>query len=191
MISRTSFWTFHSVVSKSTGPTLATSPWTESTKRVRKVAATAINRNAVQTYLPSIDLETTFNARDILEMTKNGADVDPILYFQRSSLNMALRVNYGFRLKGCINDEKIREVVDVERELSLLRGIAHCWQDYIPIMRLWPGYRSHAENLRERRDLYLLQFYEELKCRIAAGTDVPSITGSVLKDPEAKLSESE
>lgn len=189
MISRTSFWTFHSVVSSSSGPTLATSPWSDRTKRVRKVAATAINRNAVQTYLPSIDLEATMNARDILAMSDGGDDVDPVLYFQRSSLNMALRVNYGFRLKGTVNDEKIREVVDVERELSLFRGIAHCWQDYIPIMRLWPTYRSHAADLRERRDSYLLKFYEELKRRIAAGTDVPSITGNVLKDPEAKLSD--
>lgn len=155
------------------------------------MAATAINRNAVRTYLPSIDLETTMNARDILAMSDGGGDVDPTLYFQRSSLNMALRVNYGFRLKGTVNDEKIREVVDVERKLSLLRGIAHCWQDYMPVMRLWPTYRSHASDLRERRDSYLLKFYEELKHRIAAGIDVPSITGNVLKDPEAKLSDGE
>jgi phenylacetate 2-hydroxylase len=189
LISRTSFWTFHSVASSSKGPTLATSPWSERTKRVRKAAATALNRNAIQTYLPSIDLETTTNAKDIQAMSKDGADVDPTLYFQRSSLNMALRVSYGFRLQGTVTDEKIREVVDVERELSLLRGIAHCWQDYIPIMRLWPGYRTHAIRLRDRRDSYLGQFFEQLKHRVSIGTDVPSVTGNMMKDPEAKLSD--
>ncbi|KIX94347.1 uncharacterized protein Z520_10057 [Fonsecaea multimorphosa CBS 102226] len=190
LISRPTTWTFHSVVSTSQGPTLATSPWNESTKRVRKAASTAINRKSVQTYLPSIDLECTIGIKEILDASKSG-DVDPIGYFQRFSLNMSLRVNYGFRLKGAVNDEKIREVVDVERELGTLRGVAHCWQDYIPIMRLWPSYRKHASSLRQRRDDYLLEFYEELVRRIAEGTDVPSITGSVIKDPEAKLSENE
>jgi phenylacetate 2-hydroxylase len=189
LISRTSFWTFHSVASSSKGPTLATSPWSERTKRVRKAAATALNRNAIQTYLPSIDLETTINAQDIQAMSQEGADVDPTLYFQRSSLNMALRVSYGFRLKGAVTDQQIREVVNVERELSLLRGIAHCWQDYIPIMRLWPGYRAHAIRLRDRRDSYLGQFFEQLKHRVSVGTDVPSITGNMMKDPEAKVSD--
>lgn len=158
---------------------------------MKKAAASALNHKAVQSYLPSVDLEATKIVEDILKASSNNNEIDPNLYFQRSSLNMALRVAFGFRLKGDVNDEKIREVVDVERELSLYRGIAHCWQDYIPLMRLWPGYRSHAAMLRARRDSYLLEFYEELKRRIEAGTDVPSITGSVLKDPEAKLNDGE
>lgn len=176
-------------MSASQGPTLGTSPWNESTKRIRKVAATAINRKAVQTYLPSIDLESTSSIKEILDNSKYG-DIDPIAYFQRFSLNMSIRVNYGFRMKGPVDDERIREVIQVERDLGTLRGVAHCWQDYIPIMRLWPGYRRHASSLRERRDTYILSFMDELKRRIANETDFPSITGNVLKDPDAKLSDS-
>jgi phenylacetate 2-hydroxylase len=31
----------------------------------------------------------------------------------------------------------LQEVVNVERSLADIRGVAHCWQDYVPIMRLW------------------------------------------------------
>lgn len=140
----------------------------------------------MDTYLPSVDLEATIAIKELLDGAKAG-DIDPIDYFQRLSLNMSLRVNYGFRLKGDIQDRKIREVIDVEREMGVLRGIANNWQDYIPILRLWPGYRSHAERLRERRDEYLMEFHDELLRRIDAGTDMPCITGTVVKDPEAKL----
>lgn len=187
LISRPKTWTWNSVVSTSQGTTLATSPWTESTKRVRKAAATALNRSSINSYLPSVDLECTVAIKELLDAAKTG-DVDPILYFQRLSLNMSLRVNYGFRLKGAVDDQKIREVIDVEREMGVLRGIAHNWQDYIPLMRLWPGYRTHAADLRKRRDDYLMEFHNELLRRVGAGTDVPSITGTVIKDAEAKLS---
>lgn len=178
------------MVSGTQGPTLGTSPWSDNVKRIRKAAATAINRKAVQTYLPIIDLEATTSFNEILINSRNGTtDVDPNGYFQRLSLNMSLRLNYGIRIKGEINDRQLQEVVSVERELGNLRGIAHCWQDYIPIMRLWPSYRKNAVKFRERRDAYILQFYQELKRRIAEGSDVPCITGNVMKDPEAKLSD--
>lgn len=189
MISRPTFWTFHSVVSSSQGYTLGTSPWNDSVKAVRKSAATAINRKAVQTYLPLMDLECTTSLKEILDNTQYG-DIDPNGYFQRFSLNISLRLNYGFRIKGSVNDTMLQEVVAVERELGLLRGVAHCWQDYIPILRIWPGFKAHAAKLRERRDGYILSFLNELKRRIAENTDVPCITGNVLKDPEAKLTES-
>ena len=83
------------------------------------------------------------------------------------------------------------EIVAVERELGNIRGVAHCWQDYVPIMRLFPSYKKNAIEFRKRRDDYILHFYEELQQRIAAGTDNPCIAGNVIKDPDAKLTESE
>lgn len=192
MISRPRFWTFHGVVSKTQGVfTLGTSPWNDSVKRARKAAATALNRQATQTYLPFIDLESTNSIAELVENVKKDANIDPNGYFQRFSINISLTLCYGIRLEGSIHNPMLQEVVNVERALADIRGIAHCWQDYVPIMRLWPSYRKNAIMYRERRDSYILHFYEELMKRIEAGTDHACIAGNVIKDPEAKLGESE
>ena len=54
LISRPTLHTFHNVVSSSQGFTIGTSPWDESCKARRKAAATALNRPAVQSYMPII-----------------------------------------------------------------------------------------------------------------------------------------
>lgn len=170
--------------------TLGTSPWNESVKRARKAAATALNRQAVQTYLPFIDLESTTSINELLSNIQYDTNVDPNGYFQRFSLNISLTLNYGIRLDGTVRDHTLNEVVTVERELGNIRGIAHNWQDYVPFLRLWPGFRKKAIQVRGRRDEYILSFFEQLKQRIADGTDNPCIAGNVLKDPEAKLADS-
>ena len=138
LISRPRFWTFHGVVSKTQGVfTLGTSPWNDSVKRARKAAATALNRQATQTYLPFIDLESTNSIAELVGNIKKDADIDPNGYFQRFSINISLTLCYGIRLDGSINNPMLQEVVNVERSLADIRGVAHCWQDYVPIMRLW------------------------------------------------------
>lgn len=192
LISRPRFWTFHEVVSETQGVfTLGTSPWSDSVKRARKAAATALNRQAVQTYLPFIDLESTTSINELVQNLKltHGGDIDPNGYFQRFSLNISLTLNYGIRLDGTVKDSTLTEVVAVERELGNIRGIAHNWQDYVPLLRLWPGYKKNAIKFRNRRDEYILDFFDQLKERIAKGTDNPCIAGNVLKDTEAKLSD--
>jgi phenylacetate 2-hydroxylase len=78
LISRPTLYTFHSVVSSSQGFTIGTSPWDESCKRRRKVAATALNRPAVQSYMPFIDLESCLAIRDMYKDSQNGTvDIDP------------------------------------------------------------------------------------------------------------------
>lgn len=190
LISRPTLHTFHSVLSSSQGFTIGTSPWDESCKRRRKAAATALNRPAVQTYMPIIDLESNASIKELLEDSKNGQiDIDPIPYFQRYALNTSLTLNYGFRIDGKVDNELLREIVHVERMVSNLRSTSNNWQDYIPLLRLWPGRDSQAGQYRVRRDRYLSLLLDQLKDRIARGEDRPCITGNVLKDPEAKLSE--
>ena len=125
-----------------------------------------------------------------MQNIKAGYDIDPNGYFQRFSLNISLTLNYGIRLDGTVRDHTLTEVVAVERELGNIRGIAHNWQDYVPILRLWPGYKRNAIEFRNRRDEYILDFLGQLKERIANGTDNPCIAGNVLKDTEAKLTDS-
>lgn len=193
--SRPRFWTFHNVVSQEAGITqgiftLGTSPWSESIKRARKAAGTALNRSAMQGYLPFIDLEITRAIGELLENVGAGDELDPNGYFQRFSLNISLTIGFGLRIEGNVKDELLWEIVQVERQLANYRGVAHCWQDYVPLLRLFPGYKKKAIEYRARRDEYLLSFFDELRRRIDAGTDNPCIAGNVIKDPDAKLADS-
>jgi phenylacetate 2-hydroxylase len=193
--SRPRFWTFHNVVSQIEGITqgvftLGTSPWSESIKRARKAAGTALNKSAMQGYLPFIDLEVTRAIGELLDNTGDGNEINPQGYFQRFSLNISLTIGFGLRIQGDVMDKLLWEIVEVERELANYRGVAHCWQDYVPILRLFPGYKKKAIEYRARRDQYLLSFFNELQRRIDEGTDNPCIAGNVIKDPDAKLADS-
>ena len=192
LISRPTLHTFHTVVSSSQGFTIGTSPWDESCKQRRKAAATALNRPATQSYMPIIDLESCVSIKELLEDSGNGKkDIDPIAYFQRFALNTSLTLNYGTRIDGNVNNELLVEICDVERAISNFRSTSNNWQDYIPLMRLWPSQSSDAKQWRDRRDKYLTFLLNKLKKNIADGTDKPCITGNILKDPEAKLNECE
>lgn len=191
LISRPTLHTFHTVVSSSQGFTIGTSPWDESCKQRRKAAATALNRPAVQTYMPIIDLESNVSIKELLEDSGNGEkDVNPIEYFQRFALNTSLTLNYGFRLDEKKDKELLDEICVVEREVSNFRSTSNNWQDYIPLLRLWPTSSKGPTEFRLRRDKYLSNLLSKLKGKIEKGTDKPCITGNILKDPEAKLNES-
>lgn len=173
------------------GFTIGTSPWDESCKQRRKAAATALNRPAVQTYMPIIDLESYISLSELLADGRNGeVDIDPIAYFQRFALNTSLTLNYGTRIDGKVDDELLQEICDTERAISNFRSTSNNWQDYIPLLRWLPGKSQDANEWRERRDKYLTLLLGKLKKQIANGTDMPCITGNILKDPEAKLNES-
>lgn len=144
----------------------------------------------MQGYLPFIDLEINRTIAEFLDNTGSGSEIDPQGYFQRFSLNISLTIGFGLRLQGNVRDELLWEIVEVERELANYRGVAHCWQDYVPLLRLFPGYKKKAIEYRARRDEYLLGFFNELRRRIDEGTDNPCIAGNVIKDPEAKLADS-
>ncbi|KAJ6147152.1 phenylacetate hydroxylase pahA-Penicillium chrysogenum [Penicillium chrysogenum] len=192
LISRPTFHTFHSVVSSSQGFTIGTSPWDDSCKKRRKAAATALNRPAVQSYMPIIDLESNSSIKELYRDSQNGKrDVNPTAYFQRYALNTSLTLNYGFRIEGNVDDTLLHEIVDVERGVSNFRSTSNNWQDYIPLLRIFPKMNNEAADFRGRRDKYLTYLLDMLKDRIAKGTDKPCITGNILKDPEAKLNDAE
>lgn len=120
-------------------------------------------------------------------LTKRVQDPNP--YFQRYALNTSLTLNYGIRLSGTVDNEMLKEIVHVEREVSHLRSTSNNWQDYVPLLRLWPSKNSTAVEYRQRRDKYMTRLLEMLKEKIEKGEDKPCITGNVLKDPEAQLTE--
>lgn len=192
LISRPTLHTFHTIVSSSEGFTIGTSPWDESCKARRKAAATALNRPAVQSYMPIIDYESTKSIKEMLKTTNYGEhDIDPNSYFQRYALSTSLTLNYGIKIEGNVDDSMLQEIVHVEREISNFRSTATNWADYIPLMRLLPGGTDKPLEYKKRRGIYMNRLLGMLKRRIADGTDKPCISGNVLKDPEAKLNDAE
>lgn len=140
--------------------------------------------------MPIIDLESNVSIKEMLKDSNYGEkDLDPNPYFQRYALNTSLTLNYGIRIEGNVDDEMLREITHVEREVSNFRSTSNNWQDYIPLLRLWPSRNNAAAEYRVRRDVYLKKLLDMLKEKIANGTDKPCITGNILKDPEAKLNE--
>ena len=191
LISRPMLHTFHRVVSSSQGFTIGTSPWDDSCKRRRKAAATALNKPAVQSYMPIIDLESSSAIYDIYKECQDGEiDLNIIPHLHRFALNTSLMLNYGTRFKSSY-DHLLKEIVEVEAAISRFRSTSNNWQDYIPILRLFPGRSNDANSYRIRRDHYLNILLDGLKQDIDNGTDKPCITGNILKDPTAKLNEAE
>ena len=140
--------------------------------------------------MPIIDLESTASIKEMLKNSENGRkEIDVNGYFQRFALNTSLTLNYGVRIEGTIQDEMLKEITWVERMIGNFRSTSNNWQDYIPLMRLWPSNSTQAKEYRARRDVYMTKLLAMLKERIANGTDKPCITGNILKDPEAKLNE--
>jgi phenylacetate 2-hydroxylase len=181
--------TFHTVVSSSQGFTIGTSPWDESCKNRRKAAATALNRPAVQSYMPLIDLESTVSIKELVHDSKGGQiDLDPRAYWQRYALNTSLTLNYGYRIDGDKDAPLLKEIVEVERGVGNFRSTSNNWQDYVPLLRLFPSQSNEAVRFRERRDVYMDRLLNTLQAKIENGTDKPCITGNIIKDPDAKLS---
>ena len=140
--------------------------------------------------MPIIDLESNVSIKELFADSQDGhVDIDPIAYFQRFALNTSLTLNYGFRINGSIHNDLLEEIVHVERVVSNFRSTSHNWQDYIPLMRLWPSTNHEAIEYRERRDKYLSLLLDILKKKMSKGEDHPCITGNILKDREAKLNE--
>ncbi|KAF3407735.1 Phenylacetate 2-hydroxylase [Talaromyces pinophilus] len=204
LISRPTLHTFHNVLSSSQGFTIGTSPWDESCKRRRKAAATALNRPAVASYMPFVDLESYVSIKDLVDQIRSGeqqnhtekdskktanfqVDIDPYPLFQRLALNLSLTLGYGFRIDGGADDHLLREIINVERGISTLRSTSNNWQDFVPLLRIFPRRNDQASNLRRRRDKYLEFLLQRLKDRISAGTDKPCITGNIMKDPDYAL----
>ena len=156
LISRPMLHTFHTVVSSSEGFTIGTSPWDESCKARRKAAATALNRPAVQSYMPILDYECTKSIKEMIKDSNYGEkDIDPNPYFARFALSTSLTLNYGIRIEGNVDDEMLGEITHVEREISNFRSTSHNWADYVPLLRLLPGGSDKPLQYKKRRAKYM------------------------------------
>jgi 3-hydroxyphenylacetate 6-hydroxylase len=82
-------------LSNTAGTTIGTSPYSESLKRRRKGAASALNKPSIQTYIPHLDVESKDFVSELLKYGKAGTvAVDPMPMIQRLSLSLALTINW-------------------------------------------------------------------------------------------------
>ncbi|KAJ0346840.1 hypothetical protein COL154_005621 [Colletotrichum chrysophilum] len=191
--SRPEFYTFHKVLSDTAGTTIGTSPYSDSLKRRRKGAASALNRPSVATYVPHLDVETKDFIKELYEYGKAGqAPVDPMPMIQRLSLSLALTLNWGVRMSSQ-KDGLFKEITHVEEEISRFRSTTGNLQDYIPLLRLNPinMHSAKAREMRSRRDVYLTNLNKGLDERMANGTHKPCIQANVIMDQDAKLNNAE
>lgn len=191
--SRPEFYTFHKVVSDTAGTTIGTSPYSDSLKRRRKGAASALNRPSVATYVPHLEIETRDFIKELYEYGDAGSKpVDPMPMIQRLSLSLALTLNWGVRLKSQ-DDSLFDEITHVEDEISRFRSTTGNLQDYIPLLRLNPinTHSSKAKEMRRRRDKYLSDLNNGLDERMANGTHEPCIQANVILNKESPLNKEE
>ncbi|EGD98769.1 3-hydroxyphenylacetate 6 hydroxylase [Trichophyton tonsurans CBS 112818] len=192
--SRPEFYTFHKVVSNTAGTTIGTSPYSESLKRRRKGAATALNKPSVQSYVGHLDLETKDFVAELLKYGHAGnTAIDPMPMIQRLSLSLALTLNWGVRMASQ-EEELFKEITHVEDEISRFRSTTGNLQDYIPLLRLNPfnfGSKKAAEMRDRHRDKYLQHLNAGLEERMAKNEHQPCIQANIMLDEEAKLNKEE
>lgn len=153
----------------------------------------AVNRPAIASYVPYLDVESRTFVRDLLVHGASGSQpLDPLPFIQRLSLSLAVTINWGVRIPS-VQDPLFGEIVAVEEELNRFRSTTGNLQDYIPLLRLNPInlHSARARDMRDRRDRYLERFNRELAAKVEKGTNRPCIQASVIKYKEAALSEVE
>ncbi|KAJ5714275.1 uncharacterized protein N7483_011456 [Penicillium malachiteum] len=191
--SRPEFYTFHKIVSNTAGTTIGTSPYSDSLKRRRKGAASALNRPSVDSYVSHLEVESRAFVEELFRYGKSGkSPVDPMPMIQRLSLSLALTLNWGVRIASQ-EEELFDEITHVEEEISKFRSTTGNLQDYIPLLRLNPFSTNSAKaaEMRIRRDRYLGSLNRDLDDRMEKGTHKPCIQANVILDKEAKLNTEE
>ncbi|KAI1767859.1 3-hydroxyphenylacetate 6 hydroxylase [Hypoxylon sp. FL1150] len=193
--SRPMTYTFHKLAAggSSSGFTIGTSPYDESLKKKKKGAAVALNRPAIQTYIPYLDLETKTFIQDLFSFGKAGnAAINPLPMIQRLSMSLVMTINWGVRIAS-IDDDLFKEIVLVEAELNRARSTVGNPQDHIPLLRLNPfsGTSAKARDMRRRRDRYIDKLDADLAAKIANGTNRPCVQASVIKFKEVELDDRE
>ncbi|KAJ3539833.1 hypothetical protein NM208_g5326 [Fusarium decemcellulare] len=198
MNSRPTFHVFHGKVSKAV-TSIGTSPWDDSCKRRRKLAAAGLNRPRVESYSPILNLESREFLKDLYSECKDGSvDIDFRQAVTRFSLNLSLTLNYGTRvsnIKSLHDDPLLAEILYVESEISKFRDTSKNYANYIPLLRYWEPVasflglsstpKSHAVDIGRRRLEYNDILLNKLKDEVDRGVDKPCIQGAVLREPES------
>ncbi|THC93398.1 hypothetical protein EYZ11_007124 [Aspergillus tanneri] len=184
---------FNWIVSNTAGTTIGTSPYSESLKRRRKGAASALNRPSVESYVSHLNVESKAFVSELFRYGNAGkTPVDPMAMIQRLSLSLALTLNWGVRVSSQ-EEDLFDEITHVEEEISKFRSTTGNLQDYVPLLRLNPfnNNSQKAKEMRDRRDRYLNSLNRNLDDRMRKGVHEPCIQANVILDKDAKLNSEE
>lgn len=206
--SRPEFYTFHKVcltwfvygdnsqcqeiISSTSSTTLGTAPYNDSLKRRRKAAASALNRPAVESYVPHLDEETKIFLTEAYNYGQGGRRaVDPMPLFLRLNLTLSLTLHWGDRMTS--QSDLFREIVHVEDKISGFRSTTGNLPDYVPLLRLNPFSMASeaARQMRNRRDKYMHNLDENLDRKMETGEHNSCIRANIKLDSEAKLNDTE
>ncbi|KAF4119959.1 3-hydroxyphenylacetate 6-hydroxylase [Geosmithia morbida] len=181
---RPKFYVLHNKVQKGSSVTsIGTSGWDHSCKRRRKIAATALNKASVESYLPILDLESRAFLQDLITASRGGTEssINVLDACHKFALNLSLTLSYGTRVddvKDLHDDLLLSEILYIEEMIMKYRDISGNYLNYIPLLRPF-------SRLSEMLGLSKGE-------KLMASVGKRSIQGNVLKDPESKgLSEGE
>ncbi|KAI0886558.1 cytochrome P450 [Annulohypoxylon maeteangense] len=197
MNSRPVFYVLHQKMSKVAS--IGTSPWDDSCKRRRKLAANALNHARVVTYSPILNFEAREFLRDLYSSCRDGSvEIDFQPAARRFALNLSLTLNYGTRVssvKSLADDPILSSIAYIESEALRFRDTEKNYANYIPLLRYWEPMvqflglsaepKGHVEEIGRRRLEYHRVLLEKLKGEVQRGEDKPCIQGAVLRDPES------
>ncbi|KAI0392375.1 3-hydroxyphenylacetate 6 hydroxylase [Xylariaceae sp. FL0594] len=187
--SRPVTYTFHKGAPSTASFIIGTSPYDESLKRKKKGAAVALNRPAIQSYVPYLDIETKAFLKDLCDFGQMGTvPIDPLPMIQRMSLSLVTTINWGARVPS-IEDDLFKEIGVVEEELNRTRSTIGNPADHIPLLRLFlfSHVSATSRSLRQRRDRYMDDFDK----RVVRSSNKPCVQASMITYKEDKLTNAE
>ncbi|KAJ9645600.1 hypothetical protein H2204_001181 [Knufia peltigerae] len=199
-IDRPLFYTFHSVLSKTQGGTIGTSPWDESCKRRRTVVGSIMTRPAILKSANMLDLEITALVKDLESSSfriisekgdRRSMEMDPRLHFQRMALNLTLMMCFATRFDR-LEDPMLHELLDIALSVSTFRSTNNNIQDYVPFYRYLPqnDRTKLAIANRVKRDEIFGQLLDKVAKALEEGKPVDCISSGLLKE-KGRLNDAE
>ncbi|KAL2412759.1 Phenylacetate 2-hydroxylase [Exophiala dermatitidis] len=199
-IDRPLFYTFHSILSKTQGGTIGTSPWDESCKRRRTVVGSIMTRPAILKSASMLDLEITALIKDLVSNgfgtvpetgERRSMEVNPRLHFQRMALNRTLMMCFATRFER-LEDPMLHELLDIALSVSTFRSTNNNLQDYVPFYRYLPqnDRTKLAIANRVKRDEIFKQLLDKVAKALEEGKPVDCISSGLLNE-KGRLTDAE
>ncbi|KAG2731284.1 hypothetical protein G9P44_005700 [Scheffersomyces stipitis] len=204
--SRPVSYTFHQVVSSTRGFTVGSTPAGESYKRKRKSISQHLNHRAVERSKSTLDKEVEYMINQMISrnhelsgppsvnMFRNSkcelADIDMKIYFQQFALRSSVFFAFGIHLDCFGKDSKLcNEIIEVESAIMKFRSPIANLEDFLPILRYFPGKFKKAAEFRERRDRYMNKLYKTMIEGIVVGNAdaVASIVGTIKIEQDQQM----
>ncbi|KAH8886268.1 amino acid permease [Thozetella sp. PMI_491] len=191
-VDRPLFYTFHSIVSKTSAATIGTNPWNDRTKKQRRVVGSLTTAPAIKRLSSLLDLETAEMVKALCRDGNGGSnEIMPHSYQKLLSLNIMLMFCYGRRFDD-IKDPLLLGILGDASIISSFRSTNVNDQDYIPYLRYLGFLKGKqrmklAAEVRARRDKWLAALFDEVKESINSGKITNCVAAGLLIDAEEKL----